>query len=127
LRLRITPTEMAAVLGGQEAAEGLHMPGGAIWWVRLEAGQETELSSEGSTAIFTLSPLDLQQLADSETEGVYFATDEGIRYFIEKDFPCVHKRAEETREQPTETFTAPADFERRKLEKDRIETNQDAE
>ena len=125
LRLRITPTEFAEVLCGRSAAETLHMPGGTVWMVRLETGPATQLSSEGRTVVFALSPADLARLEDPDTEGVYFVTDEGIRYFVEKDFPCVHKRAEESLEQPTETFIAPGDFERRKLEKDGLEAKQD--
>lgn len=116
MRLRITPTEFAAVLSGQTASEVLQIPGGTSWQVRLETGAETRLSSDGQVMVLSLSPADRERLADPEAEGVYFQTDEGIRYFVEKDFPCVHTRAKESMEVPTETFVAPRDFERRKLE-----------
>ena len=116
MRLRITPTELAAVLGGRIATEVLQVPGGASWQVRLETGTETQFSSDGQIVVLSLSPADQERLADPELEGVYFQTDGGIRYFVEKDFPCVHSRAKESLEVPTETFVAPGDFERRKLE-----------
>lgn len=116
MRLRITPTEFAAVLSGHTASEVLQIPGGTSWQVRLETGAETRLSSDGQVMVLSLSPADRERLADPEAEGVYFQTDEGIRYFVEKDFPCVHTRAKESMEVPTETFVAPRDFERRKLE-----------
>ena len=116
MRLRITPTEFAAVLGGHTASEVLQAPGGTSWQVRLEAGAETQFSSDGQVVVLSLSTADRERLADPEAEGVYFQTDRGIRYFVEKDFPCVHTRAKESLEMPTETFIAPGDFERRKLE-----------
>ena len=116
MRLRITPTELAAVLTGDTASEVLLAPGGTSWEVRLEIGAETRLSSDGQVVVLSLSPADRELLADPELEGVYFQADEGIRYFVEKDFPCVHSRAKESMEMPTETFIAPGDFERRKLE-----------
>jgi hypothetical protein len=33
-----------------------------------------------------------------------------IRYFIEKDFPCVHRRAADALESPSETFAPPSSF-----------------
>jgi hypothetical protein len=47
---------------------------------------------------------------------VYFQTADSapFRYFIEKDFPCVHPRAAEALEPRTETFPPPPDFEARK-------------
>ena len=116
MRLRITPTELAAVLGGRTASEVLQVPGGTSWQVRLETGTETQFSSDGQIVALSLSPADRERLAAPELEGVYFQTDGGIRYFVEKDFPCVHSRAKESLEVPTETFIAPGDFERRKLE-----------
>lgn len=116
MRLRITPTEFAAVLGGRTATEVLQVPGGTSWQVRLETGTETQFSSDGQVVVLSLSPADQERLADPELEGVYFQTDGGIRYFVEKDFPCVHSRAKASLEVPTETFVAPGDFERRKLE-----------
>jgi hypothetical protein len=116
MRLRITPTEFATVLGGHTASEVLQAPGGISWQVRLEPGAETGFSSDGQVVVLSLSTADRERLGDPEAEGVYFQTDGGIRYFVEKDFPCVHTRAKESLEIPTETFIAPSDFERRKLE-----------
>jgi hypothetical protein len=45
---------------------------------------------------------------------VYFS-DSSLRYYIEKDFPCLHPRPAEASESTTETFEAPSDFAQRKL------------
>lgn len=116
LRLRITPTELKDLLNGSHAFEILQLPGGASWSVRLEAGSRTKLFSDGQSAVISLSPEDCRHLADPATEGVYLEAVEGIRYYVEKDFPCVHPRAAEVLEMPTETFAAPGDFDRRKQE-----------
>lgn len=115
LRLRITPTEMAMLLRGEEFGEGLGFPGGATWRVTVSAGAQTALASEENTANITLSAEDRGRLAEPDSEGVYFQAG-GLRYYIEKDFPCVHKRGAEALEPGTETFVPPAGFEARKLE-----------
>ena len=114
LRLRITPGELEKLLRGEPSIETLRLPGGLVWAVQLGAGDATSLTSGGTAALLSLSLDDRQQLAAPDTEGVYFRTEEGLRFFVEKDFPCAHPRAAEALEPPTETFEAPAGFEDRK-------------
>ncbi len=116
LRLRITPSELTQILGGQAVVVALAMPGGVRWQVNIQPATETSLFSEQSSAILSLAPGDRQRLAEPEAEGIYFHTEDGLRYFVEKDFPCVHPHAAESLEPVTETFDAPNEFERRKME-----------
>lgn len=115
VRLRITPTEMAMIMGGDEVMEELCFPGGVAWRIAVKAGAQTALASESDTAHIALSAEDLECLAAPDAEGVYFQAG-GLRYYIEKDFPCVHKRIDEALEPAMETFVAPRGFEERKLE-----------
>jgi hypothetical protein len=64
----------------------------------------------------SLAAGDLAQLADPTVEGVYFVTDDGreLRFFIEKDFPCIHPRGSGGLEPVTPTFKAPPGFAARK-------------
>ena len=118
LRLRITPSEFQAIIGGQPVHEGVAFPGMQFWNVTLRPSDaETTIASDQQGVYFSLSEADRAQLADSEIEGVYFQLDQPtiLRYYVEKDFPCVHARAPEAREQSTETFSPPPGFEERKL------------
>ncbi len=115
IRLRITPTEMAMILRGEEVTEELCFPDGVAWRVAVIAGAQTALASHGNTASIALSAEDRDRLAAPDVEGVYFQAG-GLRYYVEKDFPCVHKRGAEASEPATETFVAPPGFEERKLE-----------
>ena len=96
--------------------ETLILTGAICWQVSIQPAAETRLSSEGQTAVLFLASNDRQRLAAPETEGVYFQMTDGLRFYVEKDFPCIHPRAAETLEPPTETFAAPPDFEQRKAE-----------
>jgi hypothetical protein len=116
VRFRITPTELGQLERGEPIQTILALPGGG-WTatVRPEPNSETHLCGEnpGSLTLY-LSRVDVACLADPSTEGVYFrsplaAEPEGLRYYIEKDFPCIHPRPIEAEEQ-TETFAAPLDF-----------------
>ena len=117
LRLRITPTELESLRLGKVTWEELSLPGGCVWRVEIQVSPaETSLMSKGITACLRLSEDDRDRLIVPQTEGVYFQSDTGFRYFVEKDFPCVHPRGAETLEPATETFTAPAGFSMRKEE-----------
>lgn len=116
LRLRITPLELAQILRGEPVQEMLALTGQTCWQVTIQAAIETALSSTGQLAVMSLAPSDRERLARPDMEGVYFQTAEGVRYLVEKDFPCIHPRAVEMLEPTTETFDAPLDFEKRKQE-----------
>lgn len=118
IRLRITPAEFDAILHGQPVHEGIAFPGMQFWNVTLRSSDaETTLASDRHGVCFSLSETDRAALADPETEGVYFQMDYPmtLRYYVEKDFPCVHKPAPEAGEGASETFTPPSGFEARKL------------
>lgn len=118
LRLRITPSEFAAITNGEAVHEGIAFPGMQFWNVTLRPSDaETMLASDGQSIYFSLSETDRAKLADPEAEGVYFQMDQPmmLRYYIEKDFPCVHKPAPESGEGTRETFVPPSGFEARKL------------
>lgn len=104
LRLRITPTELSCLQSGATATERCELPGG--WSVDLRVGEATALSSpEPGGLTLTLSAAALAELSDPTREGVYFEGD-GLRYYVEKDFPCEHPRPAEAQEK-TETFARP--------------------
>lgn len=114
IRFRITPSELAALKNGDAIGEVLSLPGGIIWSTRIEPESTlTRLDYTGGVLRLHLHRSDLAQLLAPDAEGVYFSNAE-VRYFIEKDFPCVHPRASEAAEAETETFSAPAGFEERK-------------
>ena len=116
LRLRITPSELAALKQSEPVTETLAFPNGAVWSVQLAFSAVTNLTSETTAARLTLSSEDLLILTSPDTEGVYFQTENGLRFWVEKDFPCAHPRAAEAAEPATETFDAPAGFEERKAQ-----------
>ena len=117
IRLRITPSEFAAITNGEPVQEGVAFPG-AHWNVTIRPGDaETTLEADQHGLHLSLSSGDRAALADPEAEGVYFQMDQPtrLRYYVEKDFPCVHKPAPEAGEGESETFTPPSGFEARKL------------
>ena len=75
--------------------------------------------------LLLLSDADRLRLSASDTEGIYFEANQAdftepgsgqgvFRYYIEKDFPCIHPRAGDAMEEPTETFLTPPHFSERK-------------
>ena len=118
IRLRITPSEFQAITDGQAVHEGIAFPGMQFWNIILRSSDaDTTLVSDQHGVYLSLSAADRAALADPEAEGVYFQIDQpaSLRYFVEKDFPCVHKPAPEAGEGASETFTPPSGFEARKL------------
>ena len=114
VRLRITPTELQAIVKGEPVGEALPLRG---WTVRVVPTQsETSLTADGPALTLALSRMDAAYLAEPDREGVYFQQDgpARLRYLIEKDFPCVHPHAAEALEPPTETFAEPPGFRARK-------------
>ncbi len=117
VRLRITPSELEAIVSGQTVREELPLPGGGHWAAQVVAsGAETTLTSSGNALTLSLSRVDAGRLAAPDAEGVYFQHDGAhpLRYLIEKDFPCVHPRASHAEEPDTGTFAPPPGFEERK-------------
>ena len=108
LRLRVTPAELDALLAGEASVERIELPGGA-WTVSLEPAGATGPALEGGVLRLGLSPDDRALLAEPDREGVYFAA-AGLRYQVEKDFPCAHPRAVDAAEPAADTFPAPEGF-----------------
>ncbi len=130
IRLRITPSELEALQRSEIVRERLSFASRENGWSAaiLPGVATTSVQLVGGSLLLRLSNADLHALAEPDSEGVYFeenraGTDStgskdgetGVRYYIEKDFPCVHPRAIESLETPTETFPAPEGFEQRKL------------
>jgi len=117
LRLRIEPRELLALQNGEPVIEELVIPGGASWSAEIRPrSPESTLGSNQGKLCFFLSEADLRKLSEPNAEGVYFNREDqnGLRYFIEKDFPCAHPQAAASREPATETFQPTAGFEARK-------------
>lgn len=111
LRLRITPPELETLRAGEAALERMSF---GAWRVRVQAGLSSTLEAIGSELRVQLSPADLGALLEPMAEGVYM-TQNGFRYYIEKDFPCEHPRrpevalepAPESALEPVQTFPRP--------------------
>lgn len=124
LRLRISPSELAALERGEPVEERLRIPGalaGSSWTILLlPGGAVSEISGSGNVVVFDISRADVGKLASPSTEGVYYRratageTGEAFSFYVEKDFPCIHPRPSEVIEPEHETFTAPVGFEERK-------------
>ncbi len=109
LRLRITPTELERLQQNLSVTEMLSLRGGG-WSIAIETSDSpTRLSAAQGALTLFLAANDVNKLAVPETEGVYFRCegDPPLRYYIEKDFPCIHPRPAEAQEQPSETFDTP--------------------
>lgn len=117
VRFRITPGELTALLAGELVEETLRVTEAPVWRAQiLPSALQTGLHQDGAALQIRLSDEDTARLAAPEVEGVYFES-EGtppLRYYIEKDFPCVHPRPSEAVEPKTETFAPPLDFADRK-------------
>lgn len=117
LRLRLTPSELTRVEHRLPVETALALAPDGGWRVALVvADGPTTLTQEGNSLRIALGPVDLARLLAPDAEGVYFHADraDGIRFYIEKDFPCAHPRGAEALEPSTETFRPPHDFEERK-------------
>lgn len=117
VRFRITPSELAALQAGTSVTVALPVPGSPGWratLLPLADGDPTPTrlrgDADGRVTVDLASP-DLAALSEPQTEGVYFggAGGDTPRFFIEKDFPCVHPRPPEAMER-TETFAPPPGF-----------------
>jgi ribonuclease inhibitor len=99
LRVRITPNQLEQIKNRDSLELEFGIPGG--WKFVLEADEQTKLETRDGIMVFGLSPADATLLSEPTREGVYFEAD-GIRFFIEKDFPCEHPRT--NLEESTPTF-----------------------
>ena len=111
VRFRITPTELAKLTMGDAVESALPFPGGE-WRVSIARADVTGIAMVDGVLRIDICPVDLDELADPEKEGVYFGTETAmsVRYYIEKDFPCAHPRPSAANDPVTETFAAPVDF-----------------
>jgi hypothetical protein len=118
LRLRITPSELAALVVGEPVRSTLAITGGAAWSVLVLPNQRSsELRTSDAAVEVRLTADDTWRLTDGEVEGIYFTTgggDRAVRYFVEKDFPCAHPHAAEAREPETERFAPTEGYLKRK-------------
>jgi hypothetical protein len=118
LRLRITPSELTALMVGEPLRSTLAIPGGAEWSLLvLPSAPSSELRTSGRAMELRLTADDVWRLTDEDAEGIYFSTGRGdqvVRYFIEKDFPCAHPHADEASEPETERFAPTEGYLRRK-------------
>jgi hypothetical protein len=123
LRLRITPPELDTLERGNSVREEIRFPGSSAggWSVVLQPGDSgTSLRQQGCAVLLLLGDTDRQRLSAPDAEGVYFevtpdertasGSEAVFRYYIEKDFPCIHPRAGDALEEPTETFPTPLHF-----------------
>ena len=99
LRIRITPNELEQIKNREKLELGFGLAGG--WKFVLEAAQQTKLETRDGVVVLKLSSEDATLLTEATREGVYFEAD-GVRFFIEKDFPCEHPRS--NLEEATPTF-----------------------
>jgi ribonuclease inhibitor len=99
LRVRITPNELERIANRETLEFGFGLAGG--WKFRLEADEQTKLESRDGVVVLGLSDVDAVLLTEPSREGIYFESD-GVRFFIEKDFPCEHPRT--NLEETTPTF-----------------------
>ena len=113
VRLRITPEELQKLQSNEEISVAFSPTESGSWSVRVAPSQKTSLQMQNGALLFSLAFADLEKLCEPQREGVYFSAG-ATRYFLEKDFPCVHPRAGEAQEAATSTFAPPPDFEERK-------------
>lgn len=113
VRLRITPDELAQLQRGEIVGANFLASRLDDWSVRVLPSDKTSLEMRGGDLQFFLAQSEVEKLSENGCEGVYFSQN-AVRFYIEKDFPCVHPRAGKTEETPTETFAPPNGFEERK-------------
>jgi hypothetical protein len=101
LRLRVTPSELAALQSARPVAARLEYPGGSWQVVVRPEGEITSLCGSGPTVCLFLGSRDLGLLSAPDAEGVYFREGD-FRYYAE------------ALEAPTECFDAPVGFAERK-------------
>ena len=108
LRYRVSPAELESLLRGGTVSEAIGDPNGLC--ASLAAADESAIDfpAPGHVRV-ALAPADRDTLARPDTEGVYLG-DAALRYYVEKDFPCLHPRATETVSPESETFAPTESF-----------------
>jgi hypothetical protein len=117
LRLRITPGELKALEAGKPVFERFQFGKGLGWETAIiPSDTTTDLAWVQGVLQVTVSLEDCRRLSYPEVEGIYFqlASEPLIRYFVEKDIPCVHSRTPHAMEPISDTFVPPAEFKARK-------------
>ena len=119
IRFRITPTEFENLKLGQRVEECLDI-GETQLTARIDVVTgEGSITSTGNSVTLECAVADILRLAEQDREGIYFSewSEKGVEmvYYIEKDFPCVHVKSSQVKEEPSETFTPPLGFADRKL------------
>ena len=112
IRLRITPSELEALLQNEIVRQCIKLGTGA-WTARIVPGCAcTDYTLVDGALQVNLSAHDRLRLADTASEGVYFDASavQPVRLYIEKDLPCEHPRAAVAQEPETETFVPPANL-----------------
>lgn len=99
LRVRITPNELERIKNREPLELMFGIPG--AWTLLLLPAESTTLETRDGVVVFGIHSSDAALLAEPSREGLYFEAN-GIRFFIEKDFPCEHPRT--ALEESTETF-----------------------
>ncbi len=118
LRVRITPNELERIQNREPLELVFGLP--SAWTISVLPSQTTVLETRDGLVVFGLSSDDAALLAEPSREGVYFEAN-GIRFFIEKDFPCEHPRT--MLEESTETF--PRKFAGIEIDVGEIQTTRD--
>ncbi len=109
IRLRISPSELDALLDNQIVRESVHLASGG-WSTRILPGcASTDCGLVDGDLLVYLSSVDVHALAEPTSEGVYFKFDTSVGsevlVYIEKDFPCAHPRPSKVPEAAvSETF-----------------------
>jgi len=117
IRFRITPTELELLRLNKEIKVDLAAVGNGWQAAIAPCADGSGITFDGGSVTLSLSAEDIERLCEPEAEGVYFCTDTQppLRYFVEKDFPCIHPKPEEAVEPASATFTAPSGFAERHL------------
>ena len=114
IRIRIKPAELEALQRAESVSEILRVPGSGHWSAELLPGSmRTGLTVVGSLLRISLTAADVNQLSKPDLEGVYFKQ-EGVTYYVEKDFPCAHSGAGPAAESATGKFPPNESFKKRK-------------
>ena|SRR3569833_2962718 len=111
IRFRITPTELRDLQLGRAVSTVLAILNHS-WTATLAPGADrTAIELSGGDLVLSMTVAEVGRLAEPEREGVYYAyASPPLKYFVEKDFPCIHPKPEEAKDISVETFAAPAGF-----------------